>query len=113
MFCEHRTTDVSQRRQATDRESQVPEHPETCLEKVQQSDVTSQENPGQASGDRLQIQGVQVLGDQSQNVLEWLEFCEEGFSGELPDSHNVAAEQSAVEPKGKTLADLIVSSEEE
>ena len=55
------------------------------------SNVPSQENPGQALGDRLHLTGVQAPGDRSRDVPEWLQIFEEGLSGDLPppDSHIV------------------------
>ena len=47
--------------------------------KVRQSDVPSQENPGQASGD-----------DQSHKIPEWLNFSKKACLVHLTDSHNVA-----------------------
>ena len=63
-----------------------------------------EENPGQASGDRLHIPVVQASGDQFQKGPAWLIFFfEEGLSGEPPFSHNVVVEQPVVEArKGNT-----------
>ena len=58
-------------------------------------------------GDRLPIPGAKALGDWSRMVPEWLQLFDEGLSGEPSDSENV------VEPKGKTLDDMKLSSEEQ
>ena len=49
--------------------------------KVVESDVPSQENLGQASGDR---EHVQSPGDWSHKVPEWLLLFNEGVSGDFP-----------------------------
>ena len=72
--------------------------------KFPQSDVSGQENSGQASGDRLHFSGGQAPGDGSHNVPEWLKLFE------LPDSHNVVAEHFLVGPSQKTLDELKASS---
>ena len=46
-------------------------------------------------------------------VPDWLKKFEQGLSGDPPDSHNVAEGQLVVEPKEKTLDDMMVSSDEE
>ena len=80
---------------------------------VLQSDVPSQENPGQASGDRLHFRFVQALGDRPDNAPERVQLSREGLSGNPPDSHNVVVEQPVVGPKEKIADDMRVSSEEE
>ena len=44
----------------------------------------------------------------SRNVPERLQFVNEGFSGDIPDSHNVMVEQLVIEPKEKTPDDMRV-----
>ena len=56
---------------------------------VLQSNVPSQENPDQASGDRSHVPGVEASG--------------EGLSGKPPDSYNVVVEQLAGESEEKHL----------
>ena len=72
--------------------------------KVLQPDVPHQQNPGQASGDRLHFPGVEAPpGDRSHKVPDWRQPVKEGLSGEPSDSHNVVMEQPVVEPREKHL----------
>ena len=86
----------------------MSEHEETSREKFR----NPEENPGQASGDRLNSQ-VSRHRDPSHKVPDSLQFFEEFFSGEPPDSQNVLVGQPAVEPEEKTSDVMRVSSEEE
>ena len=87
--------------------SQVPEHQEEVTRKEPQTNVRSQQARHRATDD---ISMVQVPGDGSHEVPEWLQSFEEGISGEPADSHNVMVEQPAVEAKEETLDDMRVSS---
>ena len=97
------------RRRATDCKFQVPAHQETGREKF--NSPMSQENPDQASGDRLDFPSVQPLGDWSRKVPERLQIFKKGLSGEPSDSHNVV-KQLIVEPTRKTHDDMRAGSED-
>ena len=72
------------RRRATDCKLQVPDHQETGSRKVLQSDVPSQEKPGQPSGDRLHVPGVQAQGNWSHQVPDWFSISQKASLAKSP-----------------------------
>ena len=82
---ELRITDVSAK--ASGDRLQIPSAraPGDGSREVPQSDGPSQENPSQASGDRLHFLEGQARGDLSvAQGFKWLQPFEEGLSGERP-----------------------------
>ena len=69
--------------------------------------------PSKASGDRLRVKGVQILGDQSRKVPEGLQHSREGLSGKPPNHTMSWWNTFAVEPAEKTPDDTRLSSKEE
>ena len=73
--------------------------------------VKGEENPGQASGDRLQFPVVQAQETSRRRVRHGR--IKASLSNFSTHTHNVVAEQRVDEPKEETPGDKRVSSEEE